>query len=90
MVQSSKKDSGQVYRKLVKISKNYFGPATERFLTAQITNHLHKLPNELTRQDIPDLIDWLRLALSVVSNDTPSITAYIDDVKKLGLLKIDD
>jgi hypothetical protein len=73
-----------VYKELCKVSVEYFGPATDRFLTAQIKHHLHKEPSELKRTDIPELVDWLALTLAHVTSDTEQIKQYIDRVRKLS------
>ena len=80
----SSKRTSRAYQDLVKLSENYFGPATKRFLTTQIKHHLHKTPAQLTYKDIPELTDWLRLALAVVTNDTLKINEYTDLVNKIG------
>jgi hypothetical protein len=77
-------NSNKLYQELVTLSEDYFGPATDRFLTAQIKNHLHKTPAQLTHEDIPKLIDWLALSLSVISRDKKQINRYIALVRKLG------
>lgn len=74
----------ELFRKLIKASTGYFGPATERFLEAQIEHVLHKTPAELTPHDIPKLVDWLSLCVSMISNDTDKITQYVERVSKLG------
>ncbi len=76
-------DSERLFKELYKISEDYFGPATQRFLTRQIENHLHKSPGNLKKADIPKLVDWLRLSVGVISDDEEEINRYIDKVKKL-------
>jgi hypothetical protein len=72
-----------LYHKLVVISEDFLGPATERFLTVQIHNHLHKMPEDLKSADIPELVRWLKISLAFVSSDTEKIEEYIALVRKL-------
>jgi len=63
------KSSLTPYQQLVSVSQAFFGPATDRFLASQIRHHLNKEPDELTRQDIPKLVDWLHLCLGAINSD---------------------
>jgi hypothetical protein len=81
-----------VYESVVRITRAYLGPATDRFLARQIKNHLHKSPSELTKKDLHSLIDWIKAVVSLLSEDTELIERYIselsqlsDSVKKNGL-----
>jgi len=80
---TTKIQPGTLYQELVAISEEFFGPATDRFLRGQIEHHLHKSPANLTREDIPNLIEWLRLSLTMLHNDQREITRYIVAVRQL-------
>lgn len=66
-----------IYRHVVHVTHEYFGPAADRFITRQVQNHLHKEPQELTSDDLSQLIDWIQVAVSLLSDDRFLIEAYI-------------
>jgi hypothetical protein len=72
-----------LYRALVKITHEYLGPAAERFIERQIRNHLHKEPEQLTKKDLSSLVDWVRAAVSLLTDDADVIEEYIRQVKSL-------
>jgi hypothetical protein len=47
-----------LYKKAVKVSEEYLGPAGERFIRRQITTHLLIEPEQLKKQDLPQLAEW--------------------------------
>ena len=77
--------STSVYNQLVEISRDYLGPATERFIERQVTTHLHKKPLEITVQDLIKLVDWIKLAFALLTNDSRLVDEYINRV--LGLIQ---
>lgn len=62
---------------LLEVSEDYLGPAAERFLDRQIATHLHKKPENITRQDIPKLSDWLKLSFALLTEDTGLVEEYV-------------
>ena len=57
------------YEQLIEISKDYLGPAAERFVRRQIEFHLEKNPHDLTKDDIGRLAEWIATALSLLTQD---------------------
>jgi hypothetical protein len=41
-----------IYLSLVSITGDYLGPAAERFIDRQISNHLEKEPQTITKKDV--------------------------------------
>ena len=75
---------GQVlYDKVVRVTHVYLGPAAERFIDRQIQNHLSKDPRELSSEDLQQLIDWIRIAVSFLTEDSEIIEEYIEQLGKL-------
>jgi len=72
-----------LYDEVVSITYDYLGPAADRFVIRQIRNHLGKNPEELQRRDLQQLIDWIRLAMRLISSDVEVIDRYIGDLKVL-------
>ncbi len=73
-----------VYDQVVDITLGYLGPAANRFIDRQIENHLHKIPEKLSPSDLLDLTDWIRVAVSLLTEDTTVIESYIGELKKLA------
>lgn len=73
-----------LYAEVVEISHAYLGPASDRFIARQINNHLHKEPEELTHDDLHSLIDWVRVAVSFITEDTHIVEEYVSRLKKLS------
>ncbi|HET8991796.1 MAG TPA: hypothetical protein VFN31_02050, partial [Candidatus Saccharimonadales bacterium] len=61
------------------------GPAAERFIDRQVENHLHKSPSKLTKNDLAALIDWIRVIVSLLTEDTDMVEEYISELSKLTL-----
>lgn len=58
-----------VYQQVVAVTTEYLGPAAERFITRQIKTHLGKKPEELTKADVAKLVDWMKLAIALLTED---------------------
>jgi hypothetical protein len=78
----NEKDS--IYKSVVKITHQYLGPAADRFIDRQVRNHLQKDPVTLTQKDLSKLIDWIRVAVSLLTDDMVVIKEYIEQLKKLA------
>ncbi len=76
-----------VYRQVVGITYEYLGPAADRFVARQVRNHLHKDPEKLERKDLRQLMDWMRLAMSLLSDDAQLVELYIADLEELTQFK---
>ena len=75
--------SAQLYDQVVRVTHVYLGPAAERFITRQVRNHLHKPPQQLSRDDLSQLIDWIRVAVSLLTEDSAIIEEYIAQLEQL-------
>lgn len=72
-----------LYERVVDITHEYLGPAADRFVTRQIRSHLHKNPEELKKRDLRSLIDWIGLAMSLLSDDEALVQRYVASLNKL-------
>ena len=72
------------YQQVVAISHTYLGPASERFIDRQVKNHLDKDPTDLNAGDIYKLIDWIRIAVSFLTEDGDLIEEYIHQLKQVA------
>jgi hypothetical protein len=73
-----------VYDKVVRITQSYLGPAANRFIARQVENHLHKTPHDLSPADLLSLIDWIRVAVSLLTEDSTTVEEYIAQLQKLA------
>lgn len=73
-----------LYDEVVRITYEYLGPAADRFVVRQIRNHLGKDPEQLQRKDLRQLIDWIRLAMRLISNDAHTIDRYVESLEHLA------
>lgn len=72
-----------LYEEVVDITHEYLGPAADRFVTRQIRSHLHKNPEELKKRDLKNLIDWIGLAMSLLSEDEELVHKYVANLNNL-------
>lgn len=75
--------SRNFYDQVVRVTYVYLGPAADRFVARQIFNHLNKKPEQLTKRDLPELIDWIRLAMGFLTQDKHMIDDYIERLQSL-------
>ena len=76
-----------LYDDVVAITYDYLGPAADRFVVRQIRNHLQKDPSELKREDLRQLIDWIRLAMRMISDDRTVVDRYVTDLDRMARKK---
>ncbi len=76
--------SNQLYDKVVRVTQVYLGPAADRFISRQIRNHLHKAPEALSHDDLLALIDWIRLAVSLLTEDGEIVDEYAKQLERLA------
>jgi hypothetical protein len=65
-----------LYSQVVSITTSYLGPAAERFIARQIQTHLNKQPDELTKQDLAKLVDWIKIAIALLTEDGKVVEEY--------------
>lgn len=76
-------DSTSLYQKIVRITHVYLGPAADRFIDRQIQNHIHKEPKDVSAADLDKLIDWIRAAVSFLTEDSEIVEEYTSELEKL-------
>lgn len=62
-----------LYSEVVEITEDYLGPAADRFVGRQITFHLNKRPEQLTTADLDKLVEWVKVSLSLLTDDHKSV-----------------
>lgn len=76
-------DDTTLYIRVVRVTKVYLGPAADRFVSRQVQNHLHKEPEELSEADLIKLIDWVKIAISFITEDSTVVDQYIKQLREL-------
>jgi hypothetical protein len=61
--------SQQYYRRVVRVTEEFLGPAAERFVNRQIEFRLGKTPETINRDDIPKLKEAIVIALGLLVKD---------------------
>lgn len=77
------KEKAQLYQEVVDITTSYLGPAAERFITRQIKTHLHKNPDQLSPEDIAKLVDWIKIAIALLTEDDKTVQDYTENLLRL-------
>jgi hypothetical protein len=72
-----------IYQQALLITKDYLGPAAERFISRQITFHLHKEPELLTKKDIPQLAEWVKISIAILTDDKKMVDDFTKRILKL-------
>lgn len=70
-----------LYRKVVAIAEDYFGPAASRYVDRLVKNHFQKNPEQLSAKDMPELIKWTRLTVAMVTDDHEVIDEFSKRLK---------
>ena len=74
-----------LYQELVEITSCLLGPASERFIARQIHNHLSKEPHEIVPEDLVQLVDWIKLSMSLLTDDIHTINDYEQQLRALAI-----
>lgn len=83
----AKLSNSSTYNQVVEVTRKYLGPAAERFINRQVSNHLKKNPKQLTKADLASLIDWIKVIVSLITEDTSIVEEYISELSKLSMTK---
>lgn len=73
-----------LYTRVVRVTHIYLGPAADRFIDRQVQNHLHKSPDKISPKDLAQLVDWIRVAVSLLTDDKAIIEEYVTQLKRLA------
>lgn len=56
-----------LYEQVASVTEDYFGPAAPRYIERLISTRFHKPAAELRPEDMPELIEWVRLSVAVLT-----------------------
>jgi hypothetical protein len=79
-----KNTRSSLYDQVVQVTHVYLGPAADRFIARQVENHLHKAPEQLSQADLRSLIDWIRVVVSLLTEDEGIVEEYTGELQKLA------
>lgn len=71
-------------QEVVSITEDYLGPAAERFVSRQVTFHLNKHPEELSKADIPKLAEWVKVSLALLTQDKKMVDEFDKRIRELA------
>ena len=58
-----------LYDQVVGITQEYLGPAADRFISRLIDAHFQKTPQQLGPKDIPQLSEWIKVSLGLLTDN---------------------
>jgi hypothetical protein len=73
-----------IYNHVLTITEDYLGPAAPRFLSRLATNHLNKPASRITRADLPQLVVWIKLAATIITDNEAVVTEYLMRLENLS------
>jgi hypothetical protein len=73
-----------LYEQVVRVTHAYLGPAADRFIARQVQNHFNKSPDQLSKQELDKLIDWIRVAVSLITEDAEIVEEYTSQLRRLA------
>lgn len=77
-------DTVMLYDRVVQATHVYLGPAADRFIARQVEHHLQKCPEDMSQADLMGLIDWIKVAVSLITDDYEIVEEYIGQLIKLA------
>jgi hypothetical protein len=81
-------ETNPVQLQVIAISRDYLGPASERFIDRQAQTHLNKSSDKITRTDLVKLVDWIRLAFALLTNDSRLVDEYAERLMQVAQSKV--
>jgi len=80
----AQQNTNTLYRQVVAVTADYLGPASERFIDRQIQTHLHKQPDQLRKEDIAKLANWIEIVVALLTEDDETVRNFTRDLRRLG------
>lgn len=75
--------SPSLYMRVLEITEDYLGPAAQRFLQRLVMNHLGKPATKISKADLPQLVVWIKLATTMITDDERSVNEYMHRLESL-------
>ena len=77
----------ELFESVVSIAEEYLGPAAKRFMSRQIINHFNKKPADITLEDLPKLVEWVRVTVALLTEDKSTVEDFASRLLQLGEVK---
>lgn len=77
-----------LYNQIVQITEDYIGPAARQFIDNHIQNHCAISPCNLNHKDMPELIEWIKISMSYLTNDTALVEEYVQKLTHITQLEL--
>ena len=71
---------------VIAITQEFLGPASERFINRLVLYHFNKDPRDLTARDLPELTEWVKVSLGLLTADKK----LVDDCERKLLKLVSD
>jgi hypothetical protein len=75
-----------LFESVVGVTEPYLGPAARRFIVRQVAFHLNKPPETLEAADIPQLVEWTKATLALLTEDKELVDGYARQLMRLGVV----
>jgi hypothetical protein len=72
------------FEEVVSITEEYLGPAARRFVVRQVAFHLKKAPEKLELKDLPQLSEWTKATLALLTDDRDTVEDYASKLHQLA------
>ncbi|HEY4496707.1 MAG TPA: hypothetical protein VI432_00980 [Candidatus Paceibacterota bacterium] len=80
-----------MYKELVTITREYLGPAADRFVERQVKSHLENKAedvlsqkDDLNKEDIENLSNWFKVSISMMTDDRKTVDDFIRKINELN------
>ena len=73
-----------VYDEVFRLAHRYFGAESALHLSKFIGVHLRKSPEEMTKDELVSLIDWIKSTTFFLAEDEAIVERYIKDLLALA------
>ena len=58
-----------LYQQCIEIAAQFLGPAASRFINRQITQHLQIEPDQLQKEHLPELSQWVKVSATLLTDN---------------------
>ena len=72
------------YDQVVAVVNDYLGPAAERFISHQLEFHLDREENIINAEEIPRIIEWVRVGLGLLTRDKQLVNECAERMVAVG------
>ncbi|HTH72218.1 MAG TPA: hypothetical protein VL737_02535 [Candidatus Pristimantibacillus sp.] len=69
-----------IYNEVIRLAREYFGPDTAKHIGKFISTHLGKPAEQMTKDELVSLTDWIKDAASFAADDKNVAEQYIQDL----------